>query len=302
MSRDVALLVNPTSGWRRRAPRLAGELATTLAAAGDEVRTIAGGTAAESQVLARQAVADGADVLVALGGDGLVHLALQAVAGTGTTLGILPAGSGNDIARAVGIPCTDAAAAINVIAYGTVRPVDALRVTTADGAITWVGTILAVGFDARVNIRSDRLRRLPDLLRYNTAVFAELAAFRPLSYRLEADGVSETLDAMLIAIGNGPWYGRGLKMCPDASLEDGLLDLTIVRPVSRLTLTRIFPKVYPGEHVHHPRVEVRKAAKVRVDSTGVLAYGDGERIGPLPATCEAVPGAVSVLTPGTEPS
>ncbi len=296
MSRDVALLVNPAAG-PGRAPRLAGELATALAAAGDEVRTVAGGSAEESRMLARQAVADGADVLVAAGGDGLVHIALQAVAGTGTALGILPAGAGNDIARAVGIPLTDPSAAIQAIADGTVQPVDALRVTTVDGAVTWVGTILAVGFDARVNIRSDRLHRLPGQLRYNIAVFAELAAFRPLSYTLEVDDAPETLDAMMIAVGNGAWYGRGFKMCPGASLQDGLLDLTIVHPVSRLTLIRILPKVYPGQHIHHPRIEVRKAAKVRINSPGVVAYGDGERVGPLPALCEAVPGAVSVLAP-----
>jgi diacylglycerol kinase (ATP) len=298
VSRDIALLVNPTSG-RGRAPALAGELATALAAEGDEVRTIAGARAEESGQLAREAVADGTDVLVAIGGDGLVHLALQAVAGTGTTLGILPAGSGNDFARAVGVPLTDPAQAIDVIAHGTVRPVDALRVTTGDGKVTWVGTILAVGFDARVNMRSDRLRRLPGQLRYNAAVFAELASFRPLSYTLSTDGDQQALDAMLIAIGNGPWYGRGLKMCPETSLTDGELDLTIVHPVSRLTLIRIFPKVYSGEHVKHPQVEVRKARKVLIDSPDVIAYGDGERVGRLPATCEAVQGAVSVLAPAT---
>jgi diacylglycerol kinase (ATP) len=178
-----------------------------------------------------------------------------------------------------------------------VRPVDALRVITADSKVTWVGTILAVGFDARVNMRSDRLRRLPAQLRYNAAVFAELASFRPLSYTMGTDGDQQALDAMLIAIGNGPWYGNGLKMCPAASLTDGELDLTIVHPVSRLTLIRIFPKVYSGDHVKHPQVEVRKARKVVIDSPGVIAYGDGERVGPLPATCEAVQGAVSVLAP-----
>jgi diacylglycerol kinase (ATP) len=276
-------------------------LATALAEVGDEVRTIAGTSAEESALLAREAVADGADVLVAVGGDGLVHLALQAVTGSGTTLGILPAGSGNDIARAVGVPLTDPAQAIDVVANGTVRPVDALRVTTADSKVTWVGTILAVGFDARVNMRSDRLRRLPGQLRYNIAVFAELASFRPLSYTMGTDGDQQSLDAMLIAIGNGPWYGRGLKMCPEASLADGELDLTIVHPVSRLTLIRIFPKVYSGEHVRHPQVEVRKAKKVQIDSPGVIAYGDGERVGPLPAIGEAVQGAVSVLAPADAP-
>lgn len=101
---------------------------------------------------------------------------------------------------------------------------------------------------------------------------------------------------MLIAVGNAPWYGKGMKMCPDASITDGLLDLTIVHPVSRATLVRIFPTVYPGKHVDHPNVETRTARRISIAAPGIVAYADGERIGPLPLTAEAVPGAVKVLT------
>lgn len=296
MSRDVAILVNPAAG-KGRAPALAGAVATRLSAAGDAVRMLAGRTAAEAMHLAREAVADGVDVLVAVGGDGLTHLALQAVSGTGTALGIVPGGAGNDIARAVGVPLDDPPRAADVVADGTVRPVDAIRVTTADGKITWIGTIVAVGFDAKVNQRSDRLRWLPGMLRYNTSVFAELAAFRPISYRMHVDGRREDLRAMLIAVGNAPWYGKGMKMCPAASIEDGMLDLTIVHPVSRATLIRIFPTVYGGRHVEHPRVETRRARVVRIDASGIIAYADGERVGPLPLTAEAVQGAIQVIAP-----
>lgn len=296
MARDVAVLVNPAAG-KGRAPELADAVATRLSAAGDEVRMIAGRSAEESLALARQAVVDGADVIVAVGGDGLTHLALQAVAGTGTVLGLVPSGTGNDIARAVGLPPDDPQAAADTIARGAVTAVDAIRVTTADGDVTWVGTILAVGFDAKVNARSDRMRWLPSALRYNTSVFAELASFRPISYVLDIDNEQIDLDAMLIAVGNAPWYGKGMKMCPDASITDGLLDLTIVHPVSRATLVRIFPTVYPGKHVDHPNVETRTARSISITATGIVAYADGERIGALPLTAEAVPGAVNVLVP-----
>jgi diacylglycerol kinase (ATP) len=107
---------------------------------------------------------------------------------------------------------------------------------------------------------------------------------------------------MLIAVGNTPYYGKGMMMCPDAAVDDGLLDLTIVHPVSRFQLVKIFPKVYSGRHVAHPRVEIRRAAKVYIDSPGVLGYADGEPLGGLPMTITAVPGAVRLLAPTPNPS
>lgn len=295
MAEPIALLVNPAAG-KGRALRAAEQAGQVLSARGHEVRVLSGPDPAGSLDLARQIVADG-ETLIAVGGDGLVHLALQAVAGTDARFGIIPAGTGNDIARSAGLPLADLSRAAEIIAAGHVQPMDAAHTVDAEGTVRWFGTILAAGFDAKVTERGNRTAWLPRALRYNVAVFAELPVFTPIPYRLEVDGEVSELSAMLIAIGNTPYYGKGMKMCPDALLDDGRIDLTIVHPVSRLTLIRIFPKVYSGRHVAHPRVEVRQGKQVRIDSPGVLSYADGELLGGLPMTITAVPGAVRLLAP-----
>ncbi len=299
MPEPIALLVNPAAGRGRalRAAQLAGQLLTNR---GHEVRVLSGPDPAGSLALARQ-VAAGDETLVAVGGDGLVYLALQAVAGTEARFGIIPAGTGNDIARSAGLPLTDVAAAAEVVAAGQIRPIDAAHTVDADGTVRWFGTILAAGFDAKVTERGNRTAWLPRSLRYNVAVFAELPVFTPIPYQLEIDGGTSELPAMLIAVGNTPYYGKGMKMCPDAVVDDGLLDLTIVHPVSRFELIKIFPKVYSGRHVDHSRVEVGRAKTIRIDSPGVLAYADGELLGGLPLTVTAVPGAVHLLAAPPEP-
>jgi diacylglycerol kinase (ATP) len=300
MSEPIALLVNPAAG-KGRALRAAQEAGQVLSGHGYEVRVLSGPDPAGSLELARQIVADG-ETLVAVGGDGLVHLALQAVAGTDARFGIIPAGTGNDIARSAGLPLADLAGAAEIIATGHIWPIDAAHTVDAVGAVRWFGTILAAGFDAKVTERGNRTAWLPRGLRYNVAVFAELPVFSPIPYRLEIDGEVSELPAMLIAVGNTPYYGKGMMMCPDAVLDDGLLDLTIVHPVSRFQLVKIFPKVYSGRHVAHPRVEVRRGVQVRIDSPGVLGYADGEPLGGLPMTITAVPGAVRLLAPTPIPS
>ena len=104
-------------------------------------------------------------------------------------------------------------------------------------------------------------------------------------------------EAMLVAVGNGTSYGAGMRVCPDARLDDGLLDVTVLGPVSKLTFIRTFPNVYKGTHVQRPEVTVRRAREVRLESPGVIAYADGERFAPLPLTCTCVPGALTVLAP-----
>jgi len=295
MPEPIALLVNPAAGKGRalRAAQQAGQLLSTH---GYQVRVLSGPDPAGSLQLARQIVADG-ETLVAVGGDGLVFLALQAVAGTSATFGIIPAGTGNDIARSAGLPLVDLTQAAEIVAAGHVQPMDAAHAVDAEGTTRWYGTILAAGFDAKVTERGNRTAWLPRALRYNVAVFAELPVFSPIPYQMEIDGEVTELPAMLIAVGNTPYYGKGMMMCPDARIDDGLLDLTIVHPVSRFELIKIFPKVYKGKHVAHPQVEVRWAKQVRLASPGVIGYADGELLGGLPMTVTAVQGAVRLLAP-----
>jgi len=256
------------------------------------VRELTGRDAEESRVLARGAVERGVDALVVVGGDGMVHLGLQAIVGSDVPFGVIPAGGGNDFARSLGIPLDDPQVAADVVLRGHERKIDLGRAGN-----TWFGCVVAAGFDARVNDRANRMRWPRGRMRYNLAMLAELGVFRPVPYVLELDGVRWETSAMLVTIGNGPSYGGGMKVIPDARLDDALLDVMVVKPISKMRFLRVFPKVYSGTHVHLPYVEVRRARTVRAEAPGITAYVDGERLAPLPLTFEAVPAAVRVLAP-----
>lgn len=286
--RDVAVLVNPIAGGGRGAVTGLRTLAA-LRDLGLRARALVGRDAGESADLARGAVARGVDALVVVGGDGLVHDALQVVAGTTTPLGIVPAGTGNDVARYLALPRHSPERAARVIAAGQLR-----RIDLAHTGGRYYATVLAGGFDARVNERANAAR-WPRSLRYNVAVAAELRRFEPLPYTLELDGVQRRLDAMLVAVGNGASYGGGLRICEGAVLDDGLLDVVIIKPLTRPELVRFFPRLYTGSHVQLPQYEHHRVRRVSVAAPAVVAYADGERLGPLPTTVECVPGAVSML-------
>jgi diacylglycerol kinase (ATP) len=267
-------------------------VAARLRAGGADVAEIVGKDAADAEERARKAVADGVDALVALGGDGIVHTAIQAVAGTGTPLGVVGAGTGNDLARELRVP-TDPLAAADLVMSATPRQIDAVR---SDNG-RWFGGVLGSGFDSMVNERANRMSWPKGKSRYNLAILAELRVFKPLPFRLTLDGEVWETEAMLVAVGNGTSYGAGMRVCPDAILDDGMLDVTVLGPVSKTTFIRTFPNVYKGTHVQRPEVTVRRAREVRLESAGVIAYADGERFAPLPLTCTCVPGALTVLAP-----
>jgi diacylglycerol kinase (ATP) len=287
--REIALLTNPTAG-KGRAAKVRGPVAERLRRSGLVVRDLAGRDAAEAAELARAAVADGVDALVVIGGDGMVHLGVQAVATTGVPLGIIPTGTGNDTARALGLPRTDPVAATDRVIDGVVRDVDLAR----SGA-QYYATVLCAGFDALVNERANQMTWPRGQMRYNLATLAELRVFEPLRYTLSLDGEERTLEAMLVAVGNGPSYGGGLRMCEGASITDGLLDVVVIKPMSRPALVRTYPKLFKGTHTTHPQYERFRVRSVTLAATGVTTYADGERFGPLPLTVEAAPGALRVL-------
>lgn len=294
MPSEITLFVNPTAG-RGRGARAARPAARALREAGFGVRTVVGEDAADALARARTAVAEGTGGLVAVGGDGMVSLALQAVAGTDTPLGVVACGTGNDFARVNGLPIRDPAAAGAVVARalkeGGPRELDLGR--TGD---RWFGTVLASGFDSKVNDRGNRMRWPGGRFRYDVAMLAELAALRPIRYRVTLDDTDEReIEATLIAVGNGSSYGGGMRICADAVMDDGLFDVCVVGPCSRTTLLRVFPRVYRGTHPSHPVVTVHRAARVRLAAEDVTGYADGERIGPLPLTAWTVPKALRLL-------
>ncbi|MGI9093887.1 MAG: diacylglycerol/lipid kinase family protein [Mycobacteriales bacterium] len=240
------------------------------------------------------AIASGAGSVVAIGGDGLVHALLPALARTDVPLGIVPAGTGNDLAAALGVP-QDPMRAADVIAAGSTRLIDLGR-----SVDRWWASVLCAGFDSAINERANGLRWPRGRWRYDAAVLAELAQLRPRDFVVDVDGVRISGPTTLVAIGNTSQYGGGYRMCPRAQPDDGEFDVTIVGPVGRLDLARMLSAVKTGTHLGHPAVRTLRGRRVRIDATGTVAYADGERIGdlPIPAVCEA--GSLRVFAPERE--
>jgi diacylglycerol kinase (ATP) len=290
----VALAVNPTSG-RGAGSRAADVVEERLRAGGWDVSRLVGTDAASASSLVRRGVDDGLDAVVAVGGDGMAHLVLQHVAGTGTGFGLVPTGTGNDLARGLGLPVKDPARSAQLLLTAAPRQVDAVRCGDR-----WYACVLGTGFDAAVNDRANRMPWPRGRRRYDLAVLAELRSYRAQRFLLVLDGVPRQVDAMLVAVGNAASYGGGMRVCPDASLDDGLLDVVVVGEMSKKRFLRLFPRVFKGAHTAAPEVWSGRAREVRLEGDASV-YADGEPLGRLPLTATCVPGALRVIgaPPGT---
>jgi diacylglycerol kinase (ATP) len=286
--RQIVLLTNPTAG-KGRGARARAAVRDRLAASGAEVQDLQGRDADEALELARQAVTEGVEALVVIGGDGMVHLGVNAVAGTRTTLGVIPTGTGNDVARYFDLPRKDPLAAADRVVAGATRTSDLAR-----SGSKYYTTVLCAGFDAIVNERANGMTWPRGQMRYNLATVAELRTFTPLQYTLDLDGATRRVEAMMVSVGNGPSFGGGLRITEGASLDDGLLDVVVIKPMSRFELVRTYPKLFKGTHVTHPQYERHRVRQVTVASPGITTYADGERFGALPLTVECVPGALTI--------
>lgn len=291
VAREIGLLINPVAG-RGRGARYGAAAAERLRSLGASVREMVGANAADATEVARAAIDEGVDALVVVGGDGMMHLGLQLVGGTQTPFGMIAAGTGNDFARALNLPLRNPVAAADVIMRGEERRVD---LGYSEGV--WFGCVVAGGFDARVNERANRLTWPHGPMRYNVAMLIEFGVFRPVPYVLELDGIRWETDAMLVSVANGPSFGGGMLVCPGALLDDGMLDVLVLQPLSKAEFLRVFPRVYRGSHVTHRAVEIRRASKVMISAPDIVSYVDGERLGPLPRTFETRPQALRVLAP-----
>jgi diacylglycerol kinase (ATP) len=297
VSRKVTLVVNPTAG-KGRAQELLPQVAGQFRDAGLALQILLSRDFAEAQRMTRDAVGDGVDVLAMMGGDGMMHLGVNTCAqhhllgGHSTTLGLIPAGTGNDLCRGVGLDPKDPVAAAAVIAAGRSMPIDLIRVNGR-----FVGAVLGTGFDALVNGRANAMPWPKGSMRYPLATLAELRVFSPLHYRLRIDGDVRELDAMFVAIGNTTSYGGGMRICPNADPTDGELDVTIIHPVGRLKLLRLLPLMYSGRFARDPCVEQLRAREITVEGPGLVGYGDGELIGAAPLQVSAVAKALPLYVP-----
>ena len=294
---DIAVLANPRAGRGRHRGLLPGVL-ERLGAAGRAVRLLEADTGEDAEKACHRAVAEGVAAVVAVGGDGTVHRALQAVAGAPVGFGVVPAGTGNDFADAVAVPSDPLKAAEAIAAALRDRRdhrLDLARVTTGRGDVRWFGAVLAAGFDAVVNERANRMAWPRGPRRYDLAIALEMARLRARPYTLEIDGIDHSFAGVLVAVGNCPSYGGGMRICPDADPRDGLLDVVVADELGRGALVRLKPRLRRGTHVTDPRVHSYRARRVRIDAPGIIGYADGERIAALPLEISCEPGAVRLL-------
>ncbi|KHO24191.1 diacylglycerol kinase [Mycolicibacterium setense] len=280
------------------APHAAERAVVQLQRRGIDVCAIVGTDAAHARRLVDDALDRGTDALVVVGGDGVISLALQALATGDVPLGIVPAGTGNDHAREYRLPTGDPEAAADIVADGHTETVDLGRILDTSGAVKWFGTVMAAGFDSLVSDRTNRMRWPHGRMRYNVAMLAEISKLRLLPFRLTFDdGPEIRTDLTLAAFGNTRSYGGGMLICPGADHSDGLLDVTMITSASRTRLIRLFPTVFKGTHVDLDEVTTKRARTVHVECPGINAYADGDFALPLPVTVSAVPGALRLLVP-----
>ncbi|MCB0967056.1 MAG: YegS/Rv2252/BmrU family lipid kinase [Ilumatobacter sp.] len=266
-----------------------GEVAELLARLGVEAEVHRPPTLEAARDSARHCVADGAERLIAVGGDGVVNIAVNAVAETGVVLGVVPAGTGNDFARALGLLEGDIEAQVGR-ALADASPVDAIR--TDHG---WVASVATLGFSGDVTARANGLRWPRGQHRYTLATLLQLPRLRPYMVTVTVDGERVgTGSTMLLAIGNTAYFGGGMRICPAARPDDGRFQVVDIDAVSRLRFLRVFPTVFSGRHVDRPEVSVGSGTAVEVDGADIDLWADGERLGPLPVRLELVPGALRV--------
>jgi diacylglycerol kinase (ATP) len=225
--------------------------------------------------------------VIGVGGDGLLHTILQIVVPQQIPFTVIPAGTGNDFVRTLG---WDLEQVDNQLDHVISTAPTAIDLGLADGE--WFGAILSTGFDSIVNEKANTLKWPKGVMKYNAAIALELPRFKPQRYDITLDNRVIQTEAMLIAVSNGRSYGGGMLVCPNASIQDGLFDVMVLHPISKIEFAKVFPRVFAGTHINHPAVEITRSKSVRIESAAV-AYADGERIGPLPVSAECIHDAVS---------
>ena len=306
MRSPVCLIVNPAAGGGK-AGRLAPAVEEKLRAHGLVVARMDTRDLDHARQLAREAANRG-ETIAALSGDGMVGAMADALRELpGAVLGVLPGGRGNDLARVLGIP-EDAIAACETIAAGVPRAVDLGVVSDAasgERGRAFVG-IASVGFDSEANRIANEAPAWLGGLVYAYGALGALISWRPARFEIELDppGERRSFTAYSVGAANSKAYGGGMRAAPDALLDDGLLEVPVLENVSKLSfLTKIFPKVFSGTHVHEPSVRMFRAAEVAISADRPFTmYADGDPIGELPVRVRALPGAVTMLTPQAGPA
>jgi diacylglycerol kinase (ATP) len=290
---ELVVVTNPAAG-HGRAGRLIGKVTTALhrLRVPHEIRVSESGTDLER--LAHAAAEGGARIVAALGGDGTASLAANGILGTGAALAALPAGTGDDFAKAIGAGKLDTA--VELLANPKIVDIDVIEVTTGAEKRSFVN-ISGAGFDSEVNETANAMAvKLGATGTYIAALLKTLSRYSPAAFTIQVDDERMELDAMLVEVGNGRWTGGGMKVLPNALMNDGLLDVCIVEALSKPAFLKAFPRVFLGSHTTHPKVHMRTGTRVQVEANRrVLVYADGELVGSLPAIFEVRPAALPVV-------
>lgn len=281
---SVYLLVNPAAG-RGKGDRLNASIVNTVRSHCENVEVLSASSVEETTLLMQNAVDRGAEKLIVAGGDGIVHLAIQAVAGSSTALGIIPSGSGNDFARAVGLPMGIEEA--SKVALSQASKIDLLKVDNR-----WVASVLTFGFSADVNTRADKMRRPKGPSRYTFATLFCLPKLQGKSLEFLVDDRRYVFDLILGTVANTSDFGGGMKIAPDADPADGKSNLTLVADIGRIELLRFFRRVFDGSHLLHPKVHTLEGKVIDIISEGFDIWGDGELVAVSPIRIELAPQAL----------
>lgn len=287
----IRFLVNPSAGRGTGAAHLD---RLRILASRAEAGLVVSRRVTDLAEQARRAVADGVERLLVAGGDGTVHHAVQGLAGTDCALGVIPLGTGNDLAGTLGLP-PDLDAAVARALTGEVRRIDLARV----GETYCVG-YAGVGFDSEVTRFANEARILRGPLVYFYSVIHTLITFVPPWMKVTYDGGAFEGRVMFAVVNNLPRFGGGMLIAPDARIDDGLLDLVIVREIPKPVLLSVFPKVYGGKHVGHPAITFARTRRAEITlDRDMTMYGGGEPVRPMAAgetvAVEVVPGGLGVV-------
>lgn len=294
--KPLGVLVNPQAN-RGKGKASGDEVFAELARRGIATVNLSAESAVAAAEKAARAISNqGISGLVAVGGDGTSQLGVNLCIPNQLPMGLIPAGSGNDQARQLGIPRDSIPAAVDFLVAHLDKPrrVDAMRVKTGTREFWSLGSISA-GFDALCAERANSLTWPKGSNKYVAAMLLELPRFDPIEYRIEADGKKRGFKAMLCGVANVKNFGGGMKISPNSEIDDGELEVFILHEVSRARLLRIFPTVYEGKHLGFPEIEIFKAKSVSISNDAFPMTCDGELIGPAPFSVQVHPGALSVF-------
>jgi diacylglycerol kinase (ATP) len=284
----LILAINPSSG-RGRARNLALIAKDYFSERGIPVTLLEGASLADfREKLIYHLDHESVSGVVAFGGDGFIHEIIQHIIPRQIPLGVIPCGTGNDLARSIGVYRLSLTQQLDLIVGKDPQCIDLGQVGE-----TWFAAILSSGFDALVNERANGMRWPKGRMRYNIAMIEKIIQLRAHFYRIRLDKEFIDVRATLVTVANGASYGGGMNVCPDAVLDDGLFDVMVLGEVSRTELLKVFPKVYSGRHVGHPAVSFYRCREIEIIGSG-SSFADGEPISSLPLSATCISNAMKV--------